>query len=102
MLICALVGYPLLDGLAGFSWRQWRLFGVAPGPTALFTLGVILLAECRARVILAVIPVLWVVIEAWSARVVGVSLDIVPVMVAGIALPTLLRPRRLPGEGAEA
>jgi len=101
VLICALVVYPTLDWLAGYGWPQWRLFGVAPGPIALFTLGIMLLAQCRARLILAAIPVLWVALEAWSGWVLGMPQDLVPAVVAGIVLLVLLRPRRLAGAGGE-
>lgn len=81
--------------------RPWRLFGIAPGPTALFTLGVMLLAHCRARLMLAVIPVLWIAIETWSAWVLGMPQDLALVVVAGIALLVLLRPPRWAGRQAE-
>lgn len=98
VIICAVLLYPILDWLSGYSWPEWRLFGVAPGPTALFTLGVMLLAQCRARlIILAAIPVLWVAIEAWSAWVLGMPQDLAPALVAGMALLVLVRPRRSTG-----
>jgi hypothetical protein len=95
VIICALVVYPALDWLAGYSWPQWRLFGVAPGPTMLFTLGIMLLAQPRAHPVLVVIPALGLVIEAWSAWVLGMPQDLLPAVVAGIALVWLLGPGRL-------
>jgi len=95
VIICALVLYPALDWLSGYSWPQWRLFGVAPGPTMLFTLGIMLLAKPRAHPVLAAIPLLWLFIEAWSAWVLGMPQDLLPLVVAGIALLLLLRPKRL-------
>lgn len=95
VIICALVVYPALDWLSGYSWPQWRLFGVAPGPTMLFTLGIMLLAKPRAHPVLAVIPLLWLFIEAWSAWVLGMPQDLLPAAVSGIALLVLLRPRWL-------
>ena len=43
----AIVGYPLTDHLGGAPWPAVRLPGTAPCPTALLTLGVLLLAEGR-------------------------------------------------------
>lgn len=101
VMVCAVMLYPTLDWLAGYSWPQWRLFGIAPGPTALFTLGVMLLAQCRARLMLAAIPVLWIAIETWSAWILGMPQDLALAVVAGIALLVLLRPRRWAGRQAE-
>jgi len=95
MIICALVVYPALDWVSGYSWPQWRLLGVAPGPTMLFTLGIMLLAKPRAHPVLVAIPLVWLCIEAWSAWVLGMPQDLLPLVMAGIALFLLLRPKRL-------
>jgi hypothetical protein len=61
LLFClfALVAYPLLSWLAGHGWPRAAAFGVAPAPTAIFTLGTLLMLEGRAPLYLAVIPLLW-------------------------------------------
>ena len=50
--------YPFIVAFAGRSWRGTELFGTAPDPTALLTLG-LLLTTSRIRWPLAAIPVLW-------------------------------------------
>lgn len=55
----ALAVYPLLAPLAGRPSQQAEVFGIAPDPTVLGTLGVLLLVDGRARWGLLVIPVLW-------------------------------------------
>lgn len=59
----ALVGLPAIGWLA-----DQALFGLAPGPTALFTLGLLVLATGWARFVLAVAPLLWCLFAAWAAR----------------------------------
>ena len=58
----AIVAYPLL-ALArdGGEWRQAELFGIAPDPTVIVTLGVLL--AWRAPAIFWLIPVLWCLIS---------------------------------------
>jgi hypothetical protein len=59
----ALVVQPLIGPLLGRSWRQVEIFGVAPDPTAIATLGVLLLATGRVRWELMVLPLLWCAIS---------------------------------------
>ncbi|MGM0952212.1 MAG: DUF6064 family protein [Pseudomonadota bacterium] len=60
-----LVVQPLLAPLAGDSWYQAQVFGVHPDPTAIVSLGVILLGlRSPAMWVAAVIPLLWILISA--------------------------------------
>jgi len=59
MFLFALVAEPLIGPLLGRGWRGLELFGVAPDPTAIATLGLLLLARVRHRWVLMTIPVLW-------------------------------------------
>ena len=55
----ALLGEPLIALLAGRSWVTIEVFGVAPDPTAVATLGIALFAGERPRVTLLIGPLLW-------------------------------------------
>ncbi len=61
-IIFAMGIYPLIGRLTGYSWSQIPLFGTAPSPTTLFTLGLLLLTERRGPYHLMVIPLLCLVI----------------------------------------
>ena len=50
---------PLLGPLLGRSWSELELFGLAPDPTVIVTLGALALADGRARWPLLVVPLLW-------------------------------------------
>ena len=53
------VGWPLLAALAGQSWPSLPLAGTSPDPTALASIGLLLLGSARDRLHLIVVPALW-------------------------------------------
>ena len=55
----ALLVAPFIGPLLGRSWRQVEVFGIAPDPTAVATLGVLLAGRFRLRWLLMIIPLLW-------------------------------------------
>ena len=68
------VGYPLLAPLAGRAWTTAEVFGVAPDPTALATVFVLIPARARARRILLIVPLLWCIVTAstqWAMKEAG-------------------------------
>jgi len=58
---CALALYPLLAPTLGRGWAQAEVFGMAPDPTALLSLGLLLALPLRRAGWLLVIPLLWCV-----------------------------------------
>ena len=70
----ALVIYPLIGPLLlGRPWTQAEMFGVAPDPTVLATLGVLVAAE-RPHWHLLVLPLIWCAISGatlWTMAVAG-------------------------------
>lgn len=58
VLLFALLVQPLLGPLLGRDWAAVELFGMAPDPTAVATLGVLLLAA-RRHWLLLWLPLLW-------------------------------------------
>jgi len=63
LLLFALLIFPLIGSLLGRSWTQAEAFGMAPDPTALATLGVLLTIKLRHSGWLFPIPVLWCLIS---------------------------------------
>ena len=59
VLLYALLVHPLIGPLQGRSLAQAEVFGMAPDPTTLATLGILLLAGRRRFWLLAPIPLLW-------------------------------------------
>ena len=62
IILYALAIHPLIAPLTGRPWTQAEIFGLAPDPTAIATLGVLLAAD-RPRWHLLVIPLLWCAIS---------------------------------------
>ncbi|MEX1205769.1 MAG: DUF6064 family protein, partial [Dongiaceae bacterium] len=71
----AMAVYPLAGWLAGHGWPRAALFGVAPCPTTIFTMGVLLLTEGRTPLRLALIPVLWSLVGGTAAWLLEVPED---------------------------
>ncbi len=78
MFVVGLAIVPLIGPILGRSWSETETFGVAPDPTVVATLGVLLLARGRGRWLLMVVPVVWCAItgaflsameapEAWAS-----------------------------------
>jgi hypothetical protein len=72
LVLFAMLGYPLLAAAYGRPWRQMEVFGVAPDPTALATLGLVLLMP-RGRWLLLPIPLLWCAISGATLATMGAA-----------------------------
>ena len=67
----ALVAQPLIGLAAGRTWSQIEVFGMAPDPTAVATLGALLFLGRKPSVLLLVIPLLWCAVSGatlWALR----------------------------------
>jgi hypothetical protein len=82
----ALFALPLISGLGGAGFAAARIVGLAPGPTVLFTLALLLLFEGRPPWLLLPIPLLWCGVAAVTGWALSVPESLaVPVL----ALPSL-------------
>lgn len=63
--------WPLVGSLDARSWTGWEFFGVAPDPTAIGTLGLLLLLPRAPRCVLAVVPAAWCVVSAATLWAMG-------------------------------
>ena len=62
---------PLIAPLVGRGWLQAEVFGVAPDPTAVATLGIMIASGRRAFLSMGIVPLLWCVLSAavtWTLR----------------------------------
>jgi hypothetical protein len=59
IFLFALVAQPAIGHFVGRGWSQVEFFGVAPDPTVVATLGIVLLADNRVHWGLLVVPLLW-------------------------------------------
>jgi hypothetical protein len=59
LFVFALMVQPLIGPLVGRAWMQVEIFGVAPDPTVLATLGILLAVGKRPPWGLMIIPLIW-------------------------------------------
>ncbi|WP_028351011.1 DUF6064 family protein [Bradyrhizobium murdochi] len=71
LLAFGIAGQPLLAPLQGRGWASSEVFGIAPDPTAIATLGVLLLARGGLVPWLLPIPVLWCLLSGITLRTMG-------------------------------
>lgn len=88
-LAYAMLLYPLLGTLAGHGLMAGPMFGVAPCPTTIFTIGMLLLARGRWVALLSVIPLLWSLVGLAAALQLGMPEDL-GLPLAGTALLIVL------------
>ena len=93
LIVLGVVVYPLLAPMLGRPWVQAEVFAVSPDPTAITTLGFLLLAEPPRRALI-VVPVLWCLFHGamlWGLRA---GQAWVPPAVALLAVACLLWRRK--------
>jgi hypothetical protein len=91
----AMVGQPLIALQLGRPWTQLEFAGLAPDPTAVATLG-LLLAAARASWPLWVIPILWCAVTGLTLWTMNAADWIVAPLTAVVALSAALWLRQAP------
>jgi len=59
LFLYAVMVEPIVGALLGRAWRAAEIFGVAPDPTAVATLGIVLIGGRGGRWMLMIAPVIW-------------------------------------------
>lgn len=93
LALYALLLYPLVGLLAGHAWPAVPVFGIAPCPTTIFTIGVLMLGDWRLARWLLMIPAAWGVVGGSAAVLLGVPQDygliLAVLVVIGVAVTHL-------------
>ncbi len=76
LILYAAALYEWLGHLAGHGWMEGPQFGVAPCPTTIFTIGVLLLLRGPGLNILTIIPLIWAAIGTSAAILLDVPEDL--------------------------
>ena len=85
----ALLVYPIIGALAGHTYPQSPVFGVAPCPTTIFTFGLLLWTVARVPAYLLIIPLLWSLVGFAAAVGLGIYEDF-GLVIAGLVGTALL------------
>ena len=88
------LAWPLVDRLAGLGWQSERVVGLAPVPTTVLTLALLLLVAGPAPWRLAIIPLLWTLIAGAMAWILWIPQDLALPVVGLCAAGLLLRKNR--------
>lgn len=88
----AIAGYPLLALAIGRSWPSLPIVGVTPDPTAMFTLGLLLMLR-PVRLHLFAVPVLWSLVAGMMALSLDTPYRLVLPVIAVAAVAITLRRR---------
>jgi hypothetical protein len=71
LIAFAILAYPLLAPALGRPWAGAEIFGIAPDPTAIGTLGFLLVARGRWTFVLLPVPLVWCVasgVTLWAVH----------------------------------
>jgi Family of unknown function (DUF6064) len=97
LVVYALVAYPILSVVAGHSYPAMPTFGL-PCPTTLFSVGILALLVPPYPWLVCLVPVLWSVVGAQAAFLLGVPQDLALLVAAGVG-GVLIRWRTRAGGG---
>lgn len=99
-VVYAAIVYPLIGVATGHYYPEMPMFGVAPCPVTIFTLGMLLLTVRPVPRLLFVIPFTWSLIGGSAAILLNVPQDWFLLLSGCIAVPLMVFRDRPPTEGA--
>jgi hypothetical protein len=91
LIVTALAVLPFAALAAGRPWRQLEVAGLSPDPTAILTLGLLLVAR-RAHWTLFAVPVLWCLasgLTLWTMKAPDAFIPMLAALVAAAAVASL-------------
>jgi hypothetical protein len=89
LMVVGIVAYPLLPPLFQRLWGSAEVFGIAPDPTAIVTLGVLLAAPGRLVPLLFAVPLIWLLLSGLTLRTMGNPQAWLPFSAVGVAAAVL-------------
>ncbi len=86
LFLYALMVHPFIGIISGRSWEAVELFGLSPDPTALGTLGIMLMCRGKLVYLLATIPLLWICITGLTHLAMNSSTGVITIGALVLAL----------------
>ena len=84
-----LIIYPLLPALFGRPWTHAEVFGIAPDPTAIVTLGLLFAASGRLVLLLFPVPFIWLMLSGVTLDTMGDRQSSILLLAAGVTATLL-------------
>jgi len=94
LVLWASLAHPLLALASGRPWAQAEVMGLAPDPTAIATLGVLLCIEARPHALVGLLragALAWLLVSAATLATMGSLQSVVPLTAIGLAGVALWR-----------
>ena len=88
-LVFSIIGYPLVAPVLGRSWNAAEVFAIAPDPTAIATLAILVIGRGMVTMLAAVIPLLWLIVTTLTLHTLGSPefvLAPIAVLLCGVAV----------------
>ena len=85
-IVFGLVIYPFVGVLTGRVFPEYPVFGIAPCPVTLFTIGLLLWSDKKPSLPLVAIPIFWALMGVVPVLIYGIYADIVTILSGIIAL----------------
>ncbi len=96
LIAYSFLAYPIVGLTVTHPYPETPLFGVAPCPTVIFTLALLIIASHPRRVLLALVPLLWAAIGSSAAFLLDVPQDWGLLVAALLWLAAWIRRRKMP------
>ena len=90
MIVYAMVIYPVIGFLTGYGYPRYPVFGVAPCPLTIFSLGLFQWSDRKMPIAVVLIPFIWALMGIMPVLALNVWADIGELLSAIIGLPLVL------------
>ena len=90
MVVYAMVIYPIIGFLTGYVYPRYPVFGIAPCPLTIFSLGLFQWSDRKMPIAIAAIPFIWALMGIMPVLALNVWADIGELLSAIIGFPLVL------------
>jgi hypothetical protein len=90
MIVYAMVIYPVIGFLTGYSYPRYPVFGIAPCPLTIFSIGLFQWSDIKMPIAIVLIPFIWALMGIMPVLALNVWADIGELLSAIIGFPLIL------------
>jgi hypothetical protein len=90
IIVYGMVIYPLVGFLSGYAYPRYPVFGIAPCPLTIFTLGLLQWFDRKLPIVVTLIPFIWGLMGIMPVLALSVWADIGEISSAIIGFPLIL------------
>ena len=90
MIVYAMVIYPIIGFLSGYGYPRYPIFGTAPCPLTIFSIGLLQWSDRKIPLVIVVIPFIWALMGIMPVLALNIWADIGEVFSGIIGFSTIL------------